>query len=141
MTRWVPTFIYGPVDALVTLAFSLPVGVWLHSSRSGGVIRWTATGVPGPTVQLRKQCLTVPLRFTEAEWPAVRALIEWGQTKAPFTWYPESSSLDQDQMVSTQVVLEAPKVGDPIMPQPDSNYPRMLSLSVTFRQIEVGNDS
>lgn len=141
MTRWIPKFIYGPADALVTLEFTLPVGVWLHSSKSGGVLRWTATGSPGATVQLRKQCLTMPLRFTEDEWPAVRALLEWGQTKAPFVWYPDSDPLNQDQMVSTIVVLEAPKVADPLAPQPDGKYPRMLSLSVTFRQIEEGTDS
>lgn len=140
--RWTPTFVYGPDAAPVTLALSLPVALWRHSSRSVGVMRRTATRIPGVTVSQRTQCLTVPLRFFESEWPAVRALIEWGQTKAPFTWIPDADPYSQDQLpVTATVTLVSPKVGDPIAPEPDAIYPRVLSLALTFRQIEPGGES
>lgn len=139
--RWVPKFIYGPASGLINLELTLPVALWAHGSLSRGLIRRTATGVPGVAISQRKQILRVPLRFTESEWPAVRSLLIWGQTKAPFIWYPDSDVYAQDQLELAVVRLEAPRVNEPLEPDPDSGYPRVLGLSITLRQIEEGSQS
>lgn len=137
--RWTPTFIYGPSEALVTLELSLPVALWQHGSHSVGLIRCTALGAPAVVISQRKQILRVPLRFYESEWPSVRELIAWGQTKAPFVWYPDSDIYAQDQLESAVVVLEAPKVLEALQPEPDADYPRALTLTITLRQLEEGS--
>lgn len=135
MMRWTPTFIFGPAGDEETLQLRLPVGLWIHGGPSKGIARKTSTGVPGITFTNRKRTLTVPVRFYESEWPAIRRLVEWGQTKAPFTWIPESNIYAQDQIVSTVVTLDSPRVGDVLSPEPDSGYPRVLILDLTFRQL------
>lgn len=139
--RWVPTFIFGPADALETLVLTLPVALWTHGGSSMGTRRATATGLPGVSFIHRKRTLVVPIRFYEEEWPAVRRLVEWGQTKAPFIWIPESDFYAQDQVVQTTVYLDAPRVGDVVSPVPDAGYPRVSSLALTFRQIVNGGES
>lgn len=139
--RWTPTFVFGPAESLETLTLSLPVALWLHAGPSMGVARRTATGIPAVSIINRKRTLTVPIRFNEEEWPAVRRLIEWGQTKAPFIWIPDSDPFAQDQLVSATVYLDAPRVGDVIEPEPDSRYPRVSSIALTFRQIVIGSES
>lgn len=139
--RWVPTFVFGPADALETLVLTLPVALWQHGAPSMGVHRMTATGIPDVSIIHRKQTLTVPIRFYEEEWPAVRRLVEWGMTKSPFLWIPESDPLAQDQIVSATVYLDSPRVADVVSPTPDANYPRVSSLALTFRQIVSGNES
>lgn len=141
MLRWIPTFIFGPAEALETLALSLPVALWQHSVPTIGVTRKTATGLPGVTFKNRQHMITVPIRFTEAEWPAVQRLIEWGQTKAPFTWIPDSDPLGMDQLPSATVVLAAPRISDVVSPEPDGEYPRVMSVPLTFRQIVSGDES
>jgi hypothetical protein len=138
MMRWTPTFIFGPAASLETLTLRLPVGLWLHGGPSKGIARATATGVPGVTFTNRKRTLTVPVRFFEDEWPAVRRLIEWGQTKATFIWIPESNPYAQDQIAQAVVTLDAPRVGDVVSPIPDASYPRVSSIDLTFRQIVTG---
>lgn len=139
--RWVPTFIFGPADSLETLALTLPVGLWRHGGPSVGTARITGTGIPAVSIINRKRTLTVPVRFYEQEWPAVRRLIEWGQTKAPFIWIPESDPYSQDQIVQATVRLDAPRVADIVTPIPDASYPRVSSIALTFRQIVLGTES
>lgn len=141
MLRWIPTFIFGPAEDLETLALSLPVALWQHSVPTIGVTRKTATGLPGVTFKNRQQMITVPIRFTESEWPAVQRLIEWGQTKAPFIWIPDSDPLGADQLPSATVILAAPRIADVVSPEPDGEYPRVMSVPLTFRQIVNGGES
>ncbi len=141
LVRWVPTFVFGPADALETLRLTLPVGLWAHGGQSMGTARSTATGIPDVSFINRKRLLTIPVRFTEEEWPAVRRLIEWGQTKSSFVWFPESDPYAQDQIVSATVYLEAPRVADIVSPVPDNSYPRVSSIALTFRQIVTGDES
>lgn len=141
MLRWTPTFIFGPADALETWTARLPVGLWLHGGPSTGISRATATGIPGVSIINRKRTLTVPIRFYEDEWPLVRRLVEWGQSKASFLWIPESNPEWQDQIVSATVYLDAPGVTDIVTPIPDAAYPRVSSLALTLRQIVIGTES
>lgn len=121
-----------------TLVLTLPVALWRHRSTSEGIRRVTGTGFPGTTTSRRSELIVVPIRCTETEWPDVRRLIEWGQTKAPFLWYPESDPLAEDQLVNAVVTMVAPRVADPITPEPDPGYPRVLVINLTFRQIQAG---
>lgn len=139
--RWTPTFVFGPADALETWNARLPVGLWLHGGPSTGIARATGTGIPGVSMISRKRTLTVPVRFYEDEWPAVRRLIEWGMTKAPFTWFPESEFYAQDQLVSAVVYLDSPRVADIVSPLPDPSYPRVSTIALTLRQIAEGTES
>lgn len=141
LLRWTPTFIFGPEGDLETLELSLPVALWQHSAPSIGITRRTATGVPGVTFKNRQHHITVPIRFTEAEWPAVQRLIEWGQTKAPFLWIPDSDPFSADQLPEATVILAAPRIADVVSPEPDGEYPRVMSIPLTFRQINIGSES
>lgn len=139
--RWTPTFIFGPADDLETWNARLPVGLWLHGGPSTGVARATGTGIPGVSIINRKRTLVVPVRYFEDEWPPVRRLIEWGQSKASFIWIPESDPYAQDQIVQATVYLDAPRVGDIVSPTPDASYPRVSTIALTFRQIVTGSES
>lgn len=139
--RWTPTFIFGPADALETWQASLPVALWQHGGDSRGQARITATGIPDVSIINRKRTLVVPVRFYEEEWPIVRRLVEWGMTKSPFIWIPESDFYAQDQIVQATVYLDSPRVADVVSPIPDANYPRVSSLALTLRQIVTGNES
>lgn len=139
--RWTPTFIFGPDDDLETWEAQLPVGLWGHNVPTVGTRRKTATAIPGASLLHRQQLLTVPVRFFEDELPVMRRLLEWGQTKAPFIWVPESNPLAQDQIVEASVILVSPKVGEVVTPQRDGQYPRALVLPLTFRQLVLGTDS
>lgn len=127
--RWVPRFIFGPEGDQETLDLTLPVALWQHGGPSMGTARATATGIPAVSIINRKRTLVVPVRFYEAEWPGVRRLVEWGQTKAPFIWIPEPDYPEKT------VYLDAPGVNDLVVPTTDANYPRVSSLALTFRQI------
>lgn len=139
--RWTPTFIFGPDDELETWAARLPVGLWAHNVPTVGTSRKTATGIPGASLDHRKQLITVPVRFFEDELPIMRRLLEWGWTKAPFIWVPESDPYAQDQIVEASVILHAPTVTDVVSPQRDGQYPRALVLPLTFRQLVLGGES
>lgn len=126
--RWTPRFDY----AAVQLELELPQGLWQHRVpvAAGGDIESTA-GFPASYIVRRAHILAVPLRFYESEWPDVRALLEYGQTGLPFTWFP-----DQLELESFEVYLEGPEVGKAIEPRPDARYPRALSLTIELRRTD-----
>lgn len=136
--RWVPTFLYG-VALDQQLVLRLGVGLWSNAVPSDGGARYTAVGTPGNWILWQKHLLTVPLRFYEEEWPGVRALIEWGQSKASFLWIPETNQelMYVGQPTEFLVTLEAPRVTDVVAPVPDGAYPRLLGLNITLRQLNV----
>lgn len=133
MIRWLPRFTFG----VTVWEPGLPLGQWNHSMPTKGIGRVTATGIPGVTFQNRQQLLIVPVRFYEAELSDFRALLEWGQSKAPFLWLPDVTQSD----LETQVILAAPRVGEIVTPEPDGAYPRVLVQSLTFRQLVLGEES
>lgn len=134
--QWLPRFTFGPADDLEVFEPALPVALWQHSVPTVGITRKTATGLPGVTFRQRQQLIVVPVRYYETEWPAMRRLIEWGQTKAPFLWLP-----DRDGSSELTVILSAPRVADAITPEPDGEYLRVSVLRLTFRQLVTGNES
>lgn len=139
--RWTPTFMFGPAGDVETLALRLPVALWQHGGPSMGISRTTATGLPGITFTNRKRTLIVPVRFFEDEWPAVRRLIEWGMSKNPFIWIPESDPYAQDQIAAATVYLDTPRAAELVTPIPNGNYPRVSTIALGFRQIIIGSES
>lgn len=138
MLRWSSRFTFGPAEALEVFEPALPVGLWQNSVPTIGTARKTGTGLPGVTFGQRQQLLIVPVRYYETEWPAVRRLIEWGQTKAPFLWLPDRGALEIPEV---EVILSAPRVADAISPEPDGRYPRVSVLRLTLRQLVAGEES
>lgn len=136
--QWLPRFTFGPADDLEVWEPQLPVGLWQHSVPTVGTTRKTGTGLPGSTFGQRQQQLVVPVRFFEEEQPQFRRLIEWGQTKAPFLWLPDRNVVGLEELT---VILSAPRVGDLVTPEPDGEYPRLLSVNLTFRQLVAGGES
>lgn len=122
--RWTPRFEYAAAE----LELLLPVGLWRHLVPSVGGDIESDAGYPASYVVRRTNQLSIPLRFYESEWPAVRALLEYGQSGAALAWFPDRLELE-----SFQVYLDGPTVGEPIEPLPDGAYPRALSLNILLR--------
>lgn len=131
MIRWTPRFVFNDGEAHdVTLL--LPVGLWRHTVPTVGGDIESDAGHPASYVVSRTYALTMALRFYESEWPAVRALLEFGQLGGPVTWYP-----DADEPASVfDVYLDGPEVGTEIAPEPDETYPRALSLTIVLSQVD-----
>lgn len=138
MTQWLSRFTFGPADDLEVWLPRLPVGLWQHAVPTVGTARKTATGLPGVTFGNRQHHLVVPVRFYEDELPVVRRLIEWGQMKATFLWWPDRNVPGSDELT---VILAAPRVGELVTPEPDGSYPRVSFVNLTFRQFVAGGES
>lgn len=138
MTQWLSRFTFGPADDLEVWLPRLAVGLWQNAVPTVGVSRRTATGLPGATLSQRQQQLVVPVRFYEDEAPVVRRLIEWGQSKASFLWWPDRNVFGSDELT---VILSAPRLSDVVSPEPDGQLPRVSLVSLTFRQLVAGGES
>lgn len=138
MTQWLSRFTFGPADDLEVWLPRLAVGLWQHAVPTVGTARKTGTGLPGVTFGQRQQQLVVPVRFFEDELPVVRRLIEWGQTKATFLWWPDRGVVGSDELT---VILAAPRVSEVVKPEPDGTYPRVSVIHLTFRQLVAGVES
>lgn len=123
----VPTFQYPGVD----LALMLPVALWNHQLKhTGGDIESDAA-FPAAYIVRTDYRLAIPLRYYESEWPEVRALLEYAQTGAVITWFPDLESED-----SFDVYIDSPAIGEDIISTPDGNYPRALSLTIVIRRVD-----
>ena len=81
----------------------------------------------------RDRLLTVPLRFTEAEWPSVRAWLVWAMdTGGSFDFYP-----DQDVATHYAVYLVSPQISDEVAPA-RGEYVGDLELTVKIRTTAGG---
>lgn len=123
----VPTFQYPGVD----IALMLPVRLWTHALKATGGDIESDAAFPASYVVRRDHQLVLPLRFYESEWPEVRALIEYGQTGAPITWFPDLESED-----SFDVYFDSPSIEEDIIAVPDATYPRALGLSIVIRRVD-----
>lgn len=88
----------------------------------------SAAGVPSAWVTRREYPFRIPLRFTEAEWPAVRAMIEYGQDGGVVTVFP-----DQANATSYACYLIAPLFDSPVRPTRGEHF-GTLELTVEFRR-------
>lgn len=123
-------FVFGTEE----LIMSLPISPWTRSLRGiGGNIESDAAVMAGFVVR-RDQLLNFTLRFFEDEWAAVQHFIDYAQTGAPFTWYPDVD--DETQLFL--VTLDSPSAGDTYFATRDATYPRMQTLSITILQVAGG---
>lgn len=129
--NWTPAFVYTDGDE-VDVSLALPIGLWRHRDRSiGGEIESDAA-YPAAYTVTTDYLLVLPLRFFEAEWPTVRALIEFGQTGGVIRWYPAA----EDEETFFDVYLEDPAIGTDFQAIPDPAYPRALALPITVRRVD-----
>lgn len=126
--RWRPRFVYSATD----ITLSLPVRPWDFLEHIVGGDVESGGNVKAAFVVRRDQQLALPLRFFEEEWPLVNALIEYGQTGLPITWYPAADETD----ISFEVYLDAPEVGDQYNAEPDGEYPRAVYLTLVIRRTD-----
>lgn len=116
-------------DGTATVNLSLPQRPWSPISRGIGGRDVAASGIPEAFEIRRERRVRVVLRVTEAEWPAVRALLERAQQGASFTW-----RFDQDEAGTQHTVyLDEPEMGEEIEPVRDDAFPTVYELALVLR--------
>lgn len=81
------------VSRASTLALTIPTRSWSPGTMGVGAgSEESAAGVPSAWITRRDYTLRVPLRFTESEWPAVRAWIEDAQGGSTFDFYADAAA-------------------------------------------------
>jgi len=130
--RWIPRFVFGEED----LQLTYPVTRWSPGARTVGSVRKSGTGTPGPVLRLRKDVLSLTLRFLDTEWDSVRSLIDYGQFFRVIDWYPGDDIAFMDPLTPIQVYLDAPRVGDGIRPQRDGSLPWLMTLGISLTRVD-----
>lgn len=111
-----------------TLTFTIPPRTWRPGTVAVGAGSETsASGVPAAWVTRRDYTLRIPLRFTESEWPAVRAWLEYAQAGGSFDVYPDSAAV-----TAYTCYLAEPRIDEPLEPDP-GEYFGSMELSVLVR--------
>lgn len=114
---WVPMFwVSSPTGQF--LDFTYPLLRWEKGARTEGRMLTSIIGAQGVDLRLRKYLLFMTLRFTEEEWPMVRALFAHGQAGSSMLWYPRAR--DPSVPDNIEVWLESPRVDQGISPTRDS---------------------
>ena len=120
-------FVYGPSDT--EFITELSAHPWTPVDFTVGGARTSAAGVPASYVVRRDNLYELPLRITEDEWQQFLALVAFGQTDEPFTWYP-----DADDVVAIPVYLENPLSGERWAPSRMSDFLRVFEITLVLRQ-------
>lgn len=122
-----PRFVYGSSQFIPTY----PARAWNPSDEPIGGARISAAGVPASYIVRRDALLELTLRFTEAEWPTVRALVAFGQSGQEIAWYPDAA-----EVTSFSVYLHAPAAGERWGPTRSADFPRVFELTLTLRGVD-----
>lgn len=132
---WRPRFIWGTAGSEVDWKLRLPMLPWdLEASTVGGS-RTAAGGIPAAYVVRRDDNLILVLRLYETEVPLARAMVAWGQSSEPFTFYPDRATTG----ISFGVYLEAPLAGEVFRPVRVGGFPKLFEVTLTLRQADYGN--
>lgn len=131
---WRPRFEWGPAGDREAIRLRWPVGLWRDQAAGIGGGRHAADGTLGAWLQAERDRLSVPVRFDAAEWPAIRALLEWAQTGAAFTWSPDPDA--DPAIAAVEVLLDAPRAGEAVDPLPDVQYPKLRTLTLLLRRAD-----
>lgn len=126
---WIPRFDFGAS----TLTLTYPVTRWNAGARTEGRFLKSSTGVPGPSLSLRKYLLDVTLRYTEDEWPDVMAFVSYAQMGDSFVWYPQSHDDAQASFVTSW--LESPRMNAGIRPVRDASLLWLFTLQITLSRM------
>lgn len=124
-------FIFGDGEELILALPRTPIDY--ASVVVGGDIE-SDSGRRTAFVVRRDELWTCALRFYEHEWPDVQAFLDFAQTGAPFTWYPDL--FDTETFFDVQ--LEAPAVGGTYKVVTLPEYPIVQLVTITVvRAAEV----
>jgi len=118
-------FEYGTASAWEAPISSPP---WDPVDDSVGGARVGASGVGAAYVVRRDALVEVTVRYYEADWASLLALLVFGQTQQAFRWFP-----DADEATSFLVYLDAPRPGTKTKPDRDANYPRAFKQTLVLR--------
>lgn len=120
---------YGPT----TLALSLPARSWTPAIVGiGAGMEWSAAGVPSAWATRRDRTLEVVQRITEAEWPTVRAWLEYAQMGGVFAWYPDASKPG-----AHVCYLVAPAIDEEVRPT-ETDFGGVWEITFTIRRTDGG---
>jgi hypothetical protein len=128
MLPWTPGFGYLAAE----LRLSLPMRPWRHVSPTVGGRRVSATGIPAAYMVRRDAVLEVTIRCYEHEWPAVLAMIAYGQAAGVLTFTPDLAVPG----VSREVYLDAPEMGEDVAPERDPDYLDVLTITLRLRAVD-----
>lgn len=116
------TYGSGPTS----LTFTLPARTWVPGTVGVGAgMETSAAGVPSAWITRRDRTLTITQRFTEDEWPDVRAWLEHAQNGGTFVWWPDSSG-----GTSHTCYLVSPTPDEEVVPQRTEYFGGM---EITFK--------
>ena len=134
-TPWRPRFIWGTAGSEVNWRLRLPMLPWAVEAPTIGGSRTAAGGIPAAYVVRRDDNLVLTLRLYETEVRLARALVAWGQSSEPFSFYPDR----ENTAVLYTVYLEAPLAGDAFQPVRVGGFPKLFEVSLTVRRTSFGN--
>lgn len=120
-------FVYGDTE----FETELSAKPWTPGDVTVGGTRTAAAGIPASYIVRRDTLYELPLRVSEAEWPAFRDLIAFGQSAETFLWLP-----DADFAQSLLVYLESPKAGEQWAPSRMADFERVFDMTITLRLAE-----
>ena len=122
---WIPLFEYGAASTQLTY----PMQPFTMGARTEGRLQYTANGVPGANVRLRKYLINVTLRFTEEEWPSIIAWLAFAQYGDAFAWTPDSPNANAQTFLCT---LESPRMADIVTPSRDPALVWLMTLPIVL---------
>lgn len=108
-----------------------PSGAWRESFTAVGGSLESGAGVRAGYVVRRDHLCTVPVRLEEVELADFYALMRAAHAGAEVTWYP-----DADELASIAVHLVSPTAADTIRPEPDPDYPSIMTVDLVFRRAD-----
>lgn len=122
-----PRFVCGEID----FEFEFPTRP--HLPRRGGVggSETAAGGIPASYSIRRDHLLSVPLRFTEEDWPEVEALIDEMMTSAAVEFYRDAD----DEAPTNTCYLESPKEGEEWGPDRTDEMAGEFEMTIVLRSI------
>lgn len=127
---WRPRVVYDAGAGEVTLDFSLPQRPWAFAFQVVGGSRRSASGAVASYRVRHDELVEKSIRFTEGEWPNVRAWLIWAQEGGAFAWWD-----DQDDVSTADTVtLFAPTMGESLRPARDNADLSVFGLTLTLRE-------
>ena len=123
-------FDYGTVGDITSLIMALPVRPWISREETVGGRRIAAAGRGASHIVRTDAILALTMRFRETDFPAVLAMIAWGQGEELITWFPDANI----PATSFAVYLHQPATGTPTSPVRMADFPKVMDLTIELRR-------